>query len=210
MTDRQPPTSAPLTLQLLQRIRAGDVGAREELFAGAVPPLLTYVRVRLGPRLASKVEPIDVVQDALAAALPKIDEFEPHGRGAFVAWLCRIAERQIHDLHDHFSAKKRDANRVVSEWSDIATRLCAAGTNPLSAAARNDERIRLEAALLELESGERDVILAIYFEGRSLREFAELEGVALTSLHRMLGRAIAKLGTALAAPDTNEYHGDAT
>ncbi|MCB9880567.1 MAG: sigma-70 family RNA polymerase sigma factor [Planctomycetes bacterium] len=210
MTDRQRQTSAPLTLQLLQRIRAGDTGAREELFRSAVPPLLTYVRIRLGTRLAANVEPIDVVQETLAAALPKIDEFEPQGRGAFVAWLCRIAERQIHDLHDHFSAKKRDANRVVSNWSDIATRLCAAGTNPLSAAARNDERDRLEAALLELEGDERDVILSVYFEGRSLRECAELEGIALTSLHRMLGRAIAKLGIALAAPDKNANHGDAT
>lgn len=79
------------TLRLLERARAGDDAARDALFAAALPPLLVYVRARLGAGLGARVEPADVVQDALVAALPALPTFEPRGAGSFVAWLCRIA-----------------------------------------------------------------------------------------------------------------------
>lgn len=189
-----------VTALLLERARAGDEPARDRVFAAALPPLTTYVRVRLGAGLAQRVEPGDVVQDTIATALPRLPEFVPAGPGAFVAWLCRIAERRIHDLIDHFAAARRRTPVAPSPWTDIATRLCAAGTSPGSAAARDDERQRLEAALLGLADDEREVVLLHFFEDRSLRDIAAATGRATTTVHRSLGRATARLGKALGAP----------
>ena len=197
MPDAPSPTTPCTTAQLLDRARAGDEAARDQLFTTAVPPLLTYVRVRLGTKLAALVEPADVVQDTFAAALASMAEFEPVGKGAFVAWLCRIAERQIHGLADHFAAGKRRLPGQATPWTAIATRLFAAGTSPGSAAARNDERQRLERALHELPDNEREVVLLCFFEERALRDVAEASGRATTTVHRLLGRATAHLGETL-------------
>ncbi|MEZ5965406.1 MAG: sigma-70 family RNA polymerase sigma factor [Planctomycetota bacterium] len=194
-----PPPSTPAhTAAVLARARQGDEPARDALFAGAVPPLLTYVRVRLGDRLRSKVEPLDVVQDTFAAALPALADFEAQGPGSFLAWLCRIAERQIAGLADHFDAKKRRPRGEATPWSAIATRLVAGGTAPGSVAARRDEHDRLEAALAALGDDERAVVLLHFFEERPLRQVAAALGLSTTTAHRLVGRATARLGALLA------------
>lgn len=198
MSHASSPTAAgPVTARLLDRARAGDEAARDALFAAAIPSLLVYVRARLGERLRALAEPADVAQDAVAAALPMLATFEPTGAGAFVAWLCRIAERRIHGLADHFAAGKRREAAPISSWSTLATRLVAAGTSPGTAVARDDERQRLAAALLQLADDERDVVLLHYFETRSLRDIATATQRPLTTVHRLLGRATARLGAAL-------------
>lgn len=194
-----PSRSAPsqATARLLDRARAGDEAARDALFTAAIPSLLVYVRARLGAGLAARVEPADVVQEALVAALPALATFEPVGSGAFVAWLCRIAERRIHALADHFAAGKRRDVTPVTSWSAVATRLCALTTSPGSAVARADERERLAAALLGLAADEREVVLQHWFEARSLREIAAAMQLPTTTVHRVLGRAMARLGASL-------------
>jgi RNA polymerase sigma factor (sigma-70 family) len=185
------------TLRLLERARAGDEAARDALFTAALPPLLVYVRARLGAGLGARVEPADVVQDALVAALPALPTFEARGSGSFVAWLCRIAERRLHALVDHFAAGKRREASPASPWSAVATRLCAASTSPGTAAVRNEERERLGAALLDLAADEREVVLQHFFEARSLREIATTLSLPTTTVHRLLGRATTRLGAGL-------------
>jgi RNA polymerase sigma-70 factor (ECF subfamily) len=203
MTDSRAPSAiSQATARLLDRARAGDESARDALFTAAIPSLRVYVRARLGAGLAARVEPADVVQDALVAALPALAQFEPLASGSFVAWLCRIAERRIHALLDHFAAGKRRAAAPVTSWSAVATRLCAASTSPGSAVARADERERLAAALLGL-ADEREVVLQHWFEARSLREIAAAMQLPATTVHRLLGRAIARLGARLGGTETS-------
>lgn len=203
MTDAPAPSAgSQATARLLDRVRAGDEAARDALFTAAVPSLLVYVRARLGAGLAARVEPADVVQDALVLALPALAKFEPGGPGSFVAWLCRIAERRIHALVDHFAAGKRREPTPVTSWSTIATRLCAASTSPGTAVARADERERLGAALLALAGDEREVVLQHWFEARSLREIAATMQLPPTTVHRVLGRAMARLGASLGERET--------
>lgn len=196
------PPSAPgsehPTVALLARAQRGEEAARDALFRAAVPALLTYVRVRLGAALRSRVEPEDVVHEAVMAALPQLATFTAAGPGAFVAWLCRIAEHCITALADHHGARKRTPPGPQQAFSDVATRLVAGGREPASSAAWRDERARVEAALQRLPDDLRDVLLRHYFQDQSLRDIAAATGRSVTTTHRLLGRAAATLGAALA------------
>lgn len=56
------------TDELLRRTEAGDLGARDELLRRYRLRLRRMVDVHLDQRLATRVDPSDIVQDALIAA----------------------------------------------------------------------------------------------------------------------------------------------
>ena len=80
---------------LLREARAGDSGAREELFGRLYPQLHEMVRRRMGQRLRRADESVDVVQSVITDALGELERFEPRGDGALLRWLTRIAENKL-------------------------------------------------------------------------------------------------------------------
>ncbi len=70
------------TIHLLRRAKGGDQQALNDLYARYGERLHTVVRFRLGPRLRSKMESCDVVQDALLASLRRIEAGEFASSGA--------------------------------------------------------------------------------------------------------------------------------
>jgi RNA polymerase sigma-70 factor (ECF subfamily) len=74
----------------LTRARSGDVLAREELFQRFLPILRRWAHRRLPIHARDLNETSDLVQITLLRALNRIDQFEPHGEGAFLGYLRRI------------------------------------------------------------------------------------------------------------------------
>jgi RNA polymerase sigma-70 factor, ECF subfamily len=65
----------PNTTELLARAAAADRSARDQLLTRHRTQLRRMVALRLDPRLAARLDPSDVVQDALAAADRRLDDF---------------------------------------------------------------------------------------------------------------------------------------
>ncbi len=187
------------TADLLTRARAGDRDAADRLFEAAAERVLVYVRARLGPTLAARVEPLDVLQETYAEALRSLDRFEEAGAGSFARWLCRIAEHRLLDLAKRERAVKRDRRALPA--SRLLERARASRTGPLTAAARIERDEHLAQALEELEEEERAAILARHFQGRTLEETARDLGRSVSALRRLLGRAMARLGRSLGEGD---------
>src|SRR5262249_1023968 len=57
-----------ITKQLWQKARGGDPAAYDRLFALHADRAMLFIRGRLGPKMRSKVESGDVLQDAYLAA----------------------------------------------------------------------------------------------------------------------------------------------
>ena len=94
--------------ELLQRATSGDDKAREALFASCQDKLKAMVRFRIDPRIRQRVDPSDVVQDAMANAAARLTEFVDHGGEHFYVWLRKIAWERLVQLHrHHVQAKKR-------------------------------------------------------------------------------------------------------
>jgi RNA polymerase sigma-70 factor, ECF subfamily len=60
---------------LVEQARRGSAEARTSLMQRHRARLRQMVSLRLDPRLAARVDPSDVVQEALATAYPRLDEY---------------------------------------------------------------------------------------------------------------------------------------
>ncbi len=192
----------PQTLDLLGRARAGDAPAYDELFARAIERVLVFVRARLGPRLAGKLEPMDLLQETYAEAHKAFASFEYRGDGSFVRWLCRIAENQIRGQANHFGAAKRRSPGGVLPVTRVLERARTTATGPGTALGRVEDRDRLVEALAKLTEEERQAILLRFFQDRTIDEIATALETSASSARRILGRAVERLGAMVAPPET--------
>src|SRR5262245_16701808 len=69
------PAHEPDTDELLDRSAAGDGAARQSLLERHRPRLTRMVAVRLDRRLAARLDPSDVVQEALAEAAARLSAY---------------------------------------------------------------------------------------------------------------------------------------
>ncbi|MFT6833847.1 MAG: RNA polymerase sigma factor (sigma-70 family) [Planctomycetota bacterium] len=185
------------TERWLMEARAGSPTALNALFAEAGDRLLLFVRLRMGERLRSELEPCDVVQETWTAALEGLERFEARGPGAFSAWLCRIAENRMADLGRRGGRLKRTPPGAAHPASVLLAAARASVTGPFSAAARSDENRRLAEAVERLDEPDREALLMRHFEELTLEEIAHRTGASPTAVRRRLGRVLGVLGERL-------------
>jgi RNA polymerase sigma-70 factor (ECF subfamily) len=157
---------------------AGKRWAEELLYRRHVPAVSQTVATLLGRM--SDCE--DVVQDTFLEALSDLRALrEP---AAFRGWVLRIA---VHKCHRRFRKRKLLRALGLDHGVDDVTleRLASPG---LSIEHRT-ELARLDAALAPLAERERSAWILRYVHGHELTEVAELSGVSLATVKRMLGRA---------------------
>ena len=170
-----PPSVAPSSVgespdahaRLLDRARAGDRDAFEQLVVQAMPALLGTAQRLLRHRFAAE----EAVADALFRAWRHIGSFR--GDSAFGTWLhrivCRVATDRFRTAararrhHDHLAARAERAERAQPSQE---ARLDAAS-----------EVARLRAAVETLPTRQRLVIVLHVWEGLSLRDTAALLGM---------------------------------
>lgn len=174
-------------------------GDLERRFAAAADRVLLFIRTRLGPRLAAKVEPMDVLQETWVEAERGFERFASRGEGAFTAWLCRIAENRIRGLADHHGALKRRPPGDALPVSRVLERAALDRTGPATAAGRAEEHARLAAALGRLPDAERQALLLRHFQARTYDEIAAALDTTPTTARRVVARATAHLGRLLRA-----------
>src|SRR5262245_7037822 len=101
-------TAGPDTDQLLEKARQGDDQARQQLLAHHRRRLHRMVAAHLDRRLAARVDPSDVVQEALADAACKLDGYLRLRPLPFYPWLRRLAWERLVKLHRrHLRAHRR-------------------------------------------------------------------------------------------------------
>ena len=145
---------AEKTQQLVLLAQQGDAGALDQLCRVYGERIRRIIRLRMSPALRSQLESMDLVQDALAAAVGNLDRFIYRDEGDFLRWLVHVAENRIRDQIDRIHAAKRDIRREIrlksaagSPERDSPT--VAAGvvtTTPSVLASRHEELNRLEQA----------------------------------------------------------------
>jgi RNA polymerase sigma-70 factor, ECF subfamily len=176
-----------ITRNLWLKARSGDREAYDQLFALHADRALLFIRARLGPRLRTQVESVDVLQDAYLAAHQGFEKFEYVDEGAFVRWLCRIIENRIRDLGEHFGALKRQP--VELPRSDP--------TGVISALDRSEHREKIARGLDSLSNDHRQVLLLRFFEGLSAEETGQRMERTAGAIRKLTARALIELGRQL-------------
>lgn len=171
--------------------------AFDRRFVDAAERLHLFLRVRTGQNLRTHEDSLDLVQETYLAAARAFPTFEDRGDGAFVRWLCRIAENCIRARRDHHAAGKRRPPAELERVSALLSRIAAGTLGPATRAERQEQRQRLAEALADLPREEREPFVMRHFEGLDLDAIAERTGTSATSVRRLLGRASLRLGERL-------------
>ena len=192
------------TQSLVTLAKEGDKLAIEQLCGIYGERVRRIIRLRIDRKLRSKIDSVDVVQDALILAMGGLKDFTYKNEGDFLRWLSKIAENKLHDILDKFYTEKRDIRKEIpfkkvendtEEGSFIAAEPLDT-TTPSVLLFKKEQLDRLERAIDDLKPDYREVIYLSRIERLSNAEIAEKLGKSKGAVAMLLSRALAALTAA--------------
>jgi RNA polymerase sigma-70 factor (ECF subfamily) len=175
----------PSTEELVERAGAGDREARQQLLVRHRKRLRQMIALRMDRRLAARVDPSDVVQEALTDAAQELSDYLRTRPLPFYPWLRQLAWERLLELHRrHLHAQKRSVRREDPDFFklpdesavQLAQRLLAPGSSPSERLLREELRERVQAALAQLSPRDREVLVLRHLEQLSTKETAAILG----------------------------------
>jgi RNA polymerase sigma-70 factor, ECF subfamily len=187
---------------LIDQAARGDRVARQQLIALHRERLRRMVAVRMDRRLAPRLDPSDVVQEAMAEADRHLDEYVRDRPLPFYPWLRQFACQRLRQLHrHHVDARRRSVTRE-EPWEmplpdrsalDLARRLLASATSPSRRLIRDEVRARVQDAVASLDPRDREVLVLRYLEGLTTDEIAAILGIRAGAVKMRHLRALERL-----------------
>lgn len=189
--------------ELVARLRQGEESALGELLAICETRLRQMLYFRLDPRVASRVDVDDLLQEVFIDAQKRLSHFAatPEGSSAYV-WLRLVAVQTLCDLHRrHLGTQARDAARDQSlnqaggnsTATSMAHVLAGNLTSPSQAIQRAEAVDAVQRALQQMEEIDREVLALRNFEDLSNQEVAEVLGINQGAASLRYVRALKRL-----------------
>jgi RNA polymerase sigma-70 factor (ECF subfamily) len=186
---------------LVTLAKEGDRAALEQLCQVYGERLHWIVRFRMGGEIRSKLDSMDVVQDAFVLALQDLDDFTYRDEGDFLRWMSRIVENRIRDNMKSLHADKRDIHKEVPLRNGLpTTKRSFAGavgliatTTPSAIMSQREDLDKLEKAINKLRTEHREAIILRKIEGLSYKEIADRLGKSTDAVGMLVSRAMIAL-----------------
>jgi RNA polymerase sigma-70 factor (ECF subfamily) len=196
------------SVNLIERIQAGDREALGSLFAMHRDRLLRLVETRLDPRLQPRLDASDVVQDAYVEVVERLEEYLRDPKLPLFLWLRLVVGERLVRLHrHHLGVQLRDAGREISLYrgalppassAALAAQLLGKLTSPSQAAVHAERALRLQEALNTLDPMDREVLSLRHFEELTAAESAQALGIEESAAAKRYFRALKRLKQTLA------------
>jgi RNA polymerase sigma-70 factor (ECF subfamily) len=145
------------------------------------------VRLRINPRLQSRLDESDVLQDSYLEVAKRLQEYVHDPKLPFFLWLRHMTGLKLAELHRrHLGTQKRDARCELSLHRDalpgansasLAAQLLGKLTSPSQAAIKAEMRVRIQEALNHMEPIDREVLALRHFEQMTNAETAAVLGL---------------------------------
>lgn len=192
MDDRTAPPEAPdETTDLLERARAGDRGALDELFRRHTPVLRRWAARRLPQWARQAMDTVDLVQETMLGLFRNLDAFEPRGEGALQAYLRQGLINRVRNQVRNANVRPTFVSLDPDEVDDI--------TSPLEAAIGRQSLAAYEAALERLPADVRAAVVSRVELGLSYAEIATVLDMRSPDAARMaVARALVRVAEEMA------------
>jgi RNA polymerase sigma-70 factor (ECF subfamily) len=154
-------------LDLIKRARQGDEGAMGALYARHAPPLYRLAYGLLGNHEDSE----EVVQDALAYALGRLDDYDVE-KSAFRTWLHTITVSRCRNKR----RRRWLPTTVLSDWLRRGGDAHAPVVGPEGRLLADENTRQVREALDKLSDKVREVVVLRYWGGHSVPEIARIVG----------------------------------
>jgi RNA polymerase sigma-70 factor (ECF subfamily) len=191
------------SVELIERVRAGDVDAINAVFSRHRERLRRMVDIRLDRRVQARVDASDVLQEAYLEVVQRLDEYLRDPKLPLFLWLRLVVGQRLLKLHRlHLGTQLRDAGREVSLYREalpaassaaLAAQLLGKYTSPTQAALRAERMLRLQEALNALEPIDREVLSLRHFEELTRAETAQVLGISEAAAAKRYLRALKRL-----------------
>ena len=169
---------------LLQRARLGNTEALGQVLQLYRNYLTILATTQLDRKLRRRVNPSDLVQDAMLAAHTDFAKFQGCSERELLAWLRQILINCLHHvIETHLRAKMRDMRREISvehlgatldqSACNFTQMLADRGPSPSAPMQQRERAVALADQLSRLPPQYRDVIVLRNLQGLSFDEVAE-------------------------------------
>ena len=169
--------------ELIQRAKAYDETALQQIYEQFAPAIFRYIYYRVGDYDVAE----DLRADVFMKMLEGLPSFEYQG-WSISAWLYRIAHARVVDHLRRSSRRKHEPLSPLHE--DPQESLETLTLNQL-------DHVALRKALMQLTDEQSHVIILRFIEERSLRETAEVMGRTEGAIKALQHRALNTLGRLL-------------
>ncbi len=191
------------TAELLQRARAGERIALEELLSEHRPALRRVVELRLDRRLRQRVDASDVVQDVLIEAHQRLAEYLRNPQLPFHLWLRQLAQDRVIDVHRrHRVAARRSIDREQPAHNgqrldrsslDVLAQFCDPQPTPAAAALSAELAQQALRAIEALDPQDREILQLRHLEQLGNQEAAHVLGLSEAAAGMRYLRALRRL-----------------
>jgi RNA polymerase sigma-70 factor (ECF subfamily) len=194
------------TEELLKRAEAGDGRAVGGLFERHRVRLRRMVAARLDRRVAPRLDPSDVVQEAMGEASRRFREFLRDRPVPYYTWLRRLTMQHLSWSHRfHLRTRKRSAaldknlERTQRGGTSVLgiDHLPGTDTSPSQHAVRDEECEHVRRVLDQVVSVDREFLELRYKERLSLEEIGEKLGIGISAVKMRHLRALKRFRVVL-------------
>ena len=194
-------SSYKTTQHLVTLAKEGDRDALEQLCQVYEERVHWIVRFRMGGEIRSKLDSMDVVQDAFVLALQDLEDFTYRDEGDFLRWMSKIVENRIRDDIKKLHADKRNIRKEVRlRNGPPTTKRSSAGvagpiptTTPSVIVSKREDLDKLEKAIDKLRPEYREAIILRKIEGLSYKEIGDRLGKSADAVGMLISRAMISL-----------------
>jgi RNA polymerase sigma-70 factor (ECF subfamily) len=194
---------------LIERASAGDERARDDLFARHRDRLRRMVAVRMDPRLGTRFDASDIVQEAFQEASRQLDDYLRQPQLPFYPWLRHIAWQRLVQLQRrHLYAQKRSVTREIGggrydlpdeSMLQLAEQLVGSGTSPSRRMIRAELLEQVERAMEQLKDQDREILVLRHLEQLSVEQTAAVMNMTPGNVKIRHFRAVQRLQELLAS-----------
>jgi RNA polymerase sigma-70 factor (ECF subfamily) len=189
---------------LLQRARAGEAEAIEQLLQQYGNYLQLLARTQIGSVLNGILNPSDLVQETMLEASQAFKEFRGETERELMAWLRKILVNTLVDYARHHHAQSRDLHRLQSlnamlDHSSMAMEQVLAEEipSPSQQASRREQAVIVADALAALPDDYREVVILRQFQQLKFLEIGTRMGRSAGAARVLWVRALERLRSIL-------------
>ena len=191
-------TARQESLAIAEGLRRGKAGLLDQLIVRYQHRLMRYLLFLTGNRETAE----DLFQEVWMRVLVRGSQFD--GRARFETWLFTIARNLTIDLRRKRTINSLDelVEGATEEDRPMSFEVAGDEPSPFDRMANLEDRERIAAALLAVDTLHREVLVLRFHEELSLEEIAKVTRAPLSTVKSRLYRGLAmikpKLGKAVA------------